>query len=125
MTANDYQYLENLCGLSQVICMWPPQDQVNTMASKWELAQSLDLIAQERTNTARPRTKLLVDGERILNAMMLKRIHSDAGEHVIVPSDTHRHNWDYLCSQLGVPGSQWMVQSFVEQLVKLGEWRVL
>ena len=89
-----------------------------------ELAQSLNLIAQERMNTARPRTRLLVDGEKILNAMVLKRTYSDAGEHVIVPSDTHRHNWDYLRSQLGVPGLQWMAQSFVEQLVRLGEWRV-
>jgi len=104
--------------------MWPPQDHANTMASKWELAQSLDLIAQERTNTARPRTRLLVDGERILNAMVLKRTHSDAGEHVIVLSDTLRRNWDYLCAQLDVPDSRWMAQSFVEQLVRLGEWRV-
>ena len=58
---------ENLRGLSQVIGMWPPQHQANTMASKWKLAQSLDPIAQERTNTARPRTRLLVDGEKILN----------------------------------------------------------
>jgi hypothetical protein len=65
-----------------------------------------------------------VDGEAILNVMVLKRTHSDAGEHVIVPSDTHRRNWDYLRTQLTVPGSQWMAQSFVEPLVRLGEWRV-
>jgi len=94
------------------------------MASKWELSQSLDLIAQERTNTARPRTRLLIDGERIVDVMVLKRTHSDAGEHVVMPSDIHKRNWDYLRSQLDVPGSQWMVQSFVEPLARLGEWRV-
>ena len=47
---------------------------------KMGIAQSLDLIAQERMNTAHPRTRLLVDGERILNAMVLKRTHSNAGE---------------------------------------------
>jgi glutathione synthase/RimK-type ligase-like ATP-grasp enzyme len=84
----------------------------------------LDLIAQERTKTARPKTRLLVDGEKLLNVMVLKRTHSDAGEHVIIPSDTRRHNWEYLRSQLDVPNSRWMAQSFVEQLVRLGEWRV-
>ena len=104
--------------------MWPHQDHIDTLASKWELCQSLDLVAQERTKTARPRTRLLVDGERIVNAMVLKRTHSDAGEHVVVPSDVYRRNWDYLCGHLDVPGSRWMVQSFVEPLARLGEWRV-
>ena len=123
-TVNVHQYLDNLQGLSRIIRMWPPQNHVNTMASKWELAQTLDLIAQERTKTVRPKTRLLVDGENILDVMVLKRTHSDAGEHVIVPSDVNRRNWDYLRSQLDVPGSRWMAQSFVELLVKLGEWRV-
>jgi hypothetical protein len=104
--------------------MWPPQQHVNTMASKWELSQTLDFIAQERTQSARPKTRLLVDGEPIPNAIVLKRTHSDAGEHVIVPGDVNKRNWDYLRSHLEVPGSQWMAQSFVQTLVKLGEWRV-
>ena len=123
-TTNVRQYLDNLHTLSRVIHIWPHQDHVNTIASKWELSQSLDIIAQERTNTARPRTRLVVDGERIVNAMVLKRTHSDAGEHVIIPSDVYKRNWDYLRGQLDVRGSQWMVQSFVEHLPKLGEWRV-
>jgi len=46
------------------------QDHVNTIGSKWELAQSLDIIAQKRTNTARPTTRLLVDGiENIVDEM--------------------------------------------------------
>ena len=94
------------------------------MASKWELAQILDFIAQERTKSARPKTRLLTDGEPILNVMVLKRTHSDAREHVILPSDIDKCNWVYLRSQLDVPGSQWMAQSFVEPLMRLGEWRV-
>ena len=104
--------------------MWPPQNHVNTMASKWELAQTLDFIAQERTKSARLKTRLLTDGKPILNVMVLKRTHSDAGEHVILPSDIDKRNWVYLRSQLDVPGSQWMAQSFVEPLMRLGEWRV-
>lgn len=104
--------------------MWPPQDHVNTIASKWELAQTLNLITQEATNTARPMTRLLVDGERIVDAMVLKRTHSDAGEHVVIPSNVHKRNWDYLRGQLDVPGSRWMGQAYVEHLARLGEWRV-
>lgn len=103
--------------------MWPPQDHVDTIASKWELAQTLDLIAQERTKTARPKTRLLIDGEAIRDAMVLKRTHSDAGEHVLIPSNVVKRNWDYLRSQLDVPNSKWMAQTYVETLVKLGEWR--
>ena len=95
-----------------------------TIGSKWELSQSLDIITQKRTNTVRPKTRLLVDGEEIVDTMVLKRTHSDAREHVIVPSDMNRHNWDYLHSQLDVPGSQWIAQSFMEPLARLGEWRV-
>jgi hypothetical protein len=115
--------MENLRGLSCVIRMWPPQDHVNTIASKWELTRTLDFIAQERTKTARPKTRLLVDGETIRDAMVLKRTHSDAGEHVLMPTHVVKRNWDYLRSQLDVPRSRWMAQSYVETLVKLGEWR--
>jgi len=56
--------------------MWPHQDHINTIASR-----SLDHIAQVRTRTARPTTRLLVDGVTIVNVMVLKRTHSDGGEH--------------------------------------------
>jgi hypothetical protein len=115
--------MENLIGLSRVIRMWPPQDHVDTIASKWELTRTLDFIAQERTKTARPKTRLLVDGETILDVMVLKRTHSDAGQHVLLPTNVVKCNWDYLRSQLNVPRSRWMAQSYVETLVKLGEWR--
>jgi len=91
-TSNIQQYLENLHMLSRVICMWPHQHHIDTLASKWELCQLLDLVAQERTKTAHPRTRLLVDGERLVNAMVLKRTHSDAGEHVVVLSNVYRCN---------------------------------
>jgi hypothetical protein len=121
---NVRQYLDNLRELRRGIRIWPHQDHVNTIGSKWELAQSLDIIAQKRTNTARPTTRLLVDGEKIVDAMVLKRTHSDAGEHVVLPWDVNRRNWEYLRSQLDVPGSQWIAQSFMEPLARLGEWRV-
>jgi glutathione synthase/RimK-type ligase-like ATP-grasp enzyme len=121
---NFRQYMDNLHRLSRAIRMWPHQDHINTIASKWEISRSLDHIAQVRTNTARPTTRLLVDGERIVDAMVLKRTHSDGGEHVVLPRDVNKRNWEYLRSQLDVPCALWMAQSFVEPLVRLGEWRV-
>src|ERR1700732_5575813 len=82
------------------------------------------LHRSRKDKSARPKTRLLTDGEPILNVMVLKRTHSDAGEHVILPSDIDKRNWVYLRSQLDVPGSQWMAQSFVETLMRLGEWMV-
>ena len=118
------QYLDNLRELKRGIRIWPHQDHVNTIGSKWELAQSLDIIAQKRTNTARPTTRLLVDGENIVDEMVLKRMHSNGGEHVVLPRDVNKRNWEYLRSHLDVPGSQWIAQSYMEPLAKLGEWRV-
>jgi hypothetical protein len=42
---------------------------------------------------------------------------------VLMPTHVVKRNWDYLRSQLDVPRSWWMAQSYVETLVKLGEWR--
>jgi hypothetical protein len=100
--------------------MWPPQDHANTIAWKWELAQSLDLIVQERTKSAQPKTRLLINGETIQNVMVLKCMHSDTGEHIIIPSKIIRCNWDYL--HLHIEGSRWMVQSYIDTLIRLEEW---
>lgn len=107
--------------------MWPSQDQANRLWSKWELIQNLDLVAGSRTFTARPKTRLLVDGENLTDRMVLKRTHSDAGEHVLVPRDAksaHKRNWEYLRTQLDIPGALWMAQGYQELLLKKGEWRV-
>jgi hypothetical protein len=59
--------------------------------------------------------------------MVLKRTHSDAAEHVLLPHDKAmqpKRNWEYLRSQMDIPGCQWMAQTYVETLKKRGEWRV-
>jgi hypothetical protein len=61
------------------------------------------------------------------NKIVIKRTHSDAGEHVLILHDKNnqeKHNWDYLHSQLNILRSQWMGQTYVELLEKRGEWRV-
>ena len=85
------------------------------------------MIATTRTFSVRPKTRLLHDGEKLSNKIVIKRTHSDAGEHVLILHDKNnqeKHNWDYLHSQLNIPRSQWMGQTYVELLEKRGEWRV-
>ncbi|KIM90474.1 hypothetical protein PILCRDRAFT_84468 [Piloderma croceum F 1598] len=126
-SGNITQYIENLREVCREVCIWPPQDQVNNIASKWQLIQSLDLIAGTRTLSSRPRTWLLCNGQPINNKTVLKRTHSNAAEHVLLLNDkTMQPKWDwgYLCSQMDIPGCQWMAQMYVETLEKRGKWRV-
>ena len=113
--------------LSNSVRFWPPQHHADNICSKWKLVQNLDMIAATRTFSARPKTRLLHDGEMLSDKMVMKRTHSDAGEHVLIPHDKNtqeKRNWEYLRSQLNIPRSQWMGQTYVELLAKRGEWRV-
>jgi glutathione synthase/RimK-type ligase-like ATP-grasp enzyme len=102
--------------------MWPPQEQVQT---KWDMINKLDFVAARRTFSARPRTRPLVDGETISDRVVLKRTHSDMGQHVLLPRDKQdRRNWDYLRLSTDVPGCFWLAQTYINTLATLGEWRV-
>jgi hypothetical protein len=104
--------MENLCQVCRAVRIWLPQDQVNNIASKWQLVQGLDLIAGMRTRSSRPRTRLLHDGQSINDKTVLKCTHSNAGEHVLLPHDKAtqpKQNWEYLHSQMDIPGvSGWL-----------------
>jgi hypothetical protein len=106
--------------LRRTVLVWPPQNQ---SMSKLELTKLLDLAAANRTSSARPKTRPLKEGEVFKDAMVLKRTHSDMGQHVLLPGDPRRE-WDYLLSNTEVPGCHWFAQSYVETLAILGEWRV-
>jgi len=108
--------------LREAVQMWPPQEQVQT---KWDMIRKLDFVAARRTFSARPRTRLLQDGETITDRVVLKRTHSDMGRHVLLPQDrSDRRNWEYIRESIDVPGCLWLAQSYVETLATLGEWRV-
>jgi glutathione synthase/RimK-type ligase-like ATP-grasp enzyme len=102
---------------------WPPWQHVDRMGSKIPLMQNLDFIASTVTKSKRPITEILDVTTSIPDSIVLKRTHSDCGNHVLFPGDP-LINPTYLLSQLDIPGSRWLGQNFVPTLRKLGEWRV-
>lgn len=109
--------------LSKEVYIWPPPNQIETVGSKLTLINHLDMVAGRSTKTARPNTRLLLPDDRIPKQIVLKRTHSDSGEHVIFPGDNNR-NWEHLRSQSNIPNCQWFGQTFISTLRTLGEWRV-
>jgi len=109
--------------LQEVVQLWPPQDQ---MPDKFELIKRLDLVAARRTYSARPVTQRLTDvGDFDISRVVLKRTHSDMGQHVILPQDGRvKYTQEYVEGHSEIPGCIWLVQSYVDTLAALGEWRV-
>jgi glutathione synthase/RimK-type ligase-like ATP-grasp enzyme len=62
-------------------------------------------------------------GSGIHHNIVLKRSHSDSGQHVLMPNDTGR-DWSSLTRQMDIPGCVWIGQTLVPQLKEIGEWRV-
>lgn len=119
---NIEQYTRETEKLCEAVRMWPPQDQVR---NKYDVIRQLDLVAARRTISARPVTHKLDDIDNIdPTKVVLKRTHSDMGQHVILPGDESKFTLEYLQSRLEVPGCFWFAQTFVPTLRELGEWKV-
>lgn len=103
--------------------IWPPQDQPNTIGSKLQSIQNLDIIASRQTNSTRPVTREMAVHDRIPDDIVLKRTHSDSGIHVLLPGDPNR-TWEYMRAHSEIPRCRWFGQTYVETLHRLGEWRV-
>jgi hypothetical protein len=116
-------FMKSLDDLSHLVYIWPPLSQINTVHMKWPQACNLLHVARNCTFTMRPQTRLLEDGQQFPSSIILKRTHSDTSHHVLLPGDS-RHTCDYMRANCEVPGSKWFGQTYVEPLVKLGEWRV-
>jgi len=82
----------------------------------------LDIIAAMFTKTLRPQTIGLQIGDPIPANAVLKRTHSDSGNHVLIPGQPGR-DWDSISKLPGVPKAVWFAQSYIPTLLKLGEWR--
>jgi hypothetical protein len=119
-------YRDNMNTLKVFTIVWPDHDHVNSFGSKGTLYKHLDLIASLKTNTARLKWTRLTPGERIKSGGVLKRSHSDSGQHVLIPHrDEDKMNWEYLARHMSVPGCCWIRQSYSDSLKELGEWRVI
>jgi len=108
--------------LSRLLYVWPPVQQVNGIGSKQQLVYHLDIIAV-KTSSLRPVTKVLKVGDSLPKDAVIKRSHSDCGQHVLMPNESGR-DWFNLNQYPKVPGATWFAQAYVPTLRKLGEWRV-
>jgi hypothetical protein len=102
--------------------IWPHPDQVEGIGAKSNLIERLDVIASAVTMSNRPTTTVITKPSDIPKDTVLKRTHSDASSHVILPTANRRRTWDLLSD--GPPGSIWLSQTYVPTLRKLGEFRV-
>lgn len=100
--------------------VWPPVEHLK-YGSKEHLLSHLDIVATMYTHTSRPSWEILKRGEEIPEGTVIKRSHSDCGDHVLRP-DSSLRNWNYLDSET-IPGSVWFSQEYIPQLDHLGEWR--
>jgi hypothetical protein len=124
-TENLSIFVRNFKELKCYTHIWPPVDQASTVGSKWQLIQNLDVIAGIHRQT-RPKSRLLKDGQPIHPDTVLKRTHSESGNHVIFPnSEPYKRTWDYINSHSEIPRCKWFAQSFVPLLKVYGEWRVI
>jgi hypothetical protein len=115
------RYLHALKGKVQLVAyVWPPVEHLK-YGSKEYLISHLDIIAKMYTHTPRPSWKILKHGEEIPEGTVIKRSHSDCGDHVLRP-DSPLRNWNYLDSET-IPGSIWFSQEYIPQLDYMGEWR--
>jgi hypothetical protein len=110
--------------------IWPDPDHVDGIGSKARLYQHLDLIASSITFTPRLPWKIINPGDEILTDCVVKRTHSDAAQHVILPQnvmpkDVRYRNWEFLQHEMNVPGCKWIMQSYSDSLKRLSEWRVI
>jgi hypothetical protein len=120
---NQDRILFHLDEIRRLVHVWPPQGQQNTIGSKWQLMQNLDTVAARSTFSARPSSRLLENGQPLPEGIVIKRTHSDAGRHVLLPENDHR-SWEYLNANSEIPGCRWFGQTYVETLHRVGEWRV-
>jgi glutathione synthase/RimK-type ligase-like ATP-grasp enzyme len=64
-------------------------------------------------------------GDFDISRVVLKRTHSDMGQHVILPQDgREKYTREYVEGHSEIPGCIWLIQSYVDTLAALGEWRV-
>jgi hypothetical protein len=101
--------------------VWPTPNHVKLMGNKLELIKHLDLVAR-KLETPRPKTFILRKGDLIPKDAVLKRTHSDAHQHVLLPGK-YVGMWDELDEDLD--GAQWFAQEYVSLLRKVGEWRCI
>lgn len=115
-------YERNVDSLARLVLMWPPIKQVQCAARKIDTLQHLKVIANMQ-NQFSPQTTILKEGDEIPDDVVLKRSHSDCGDHVILPYSTPSfRTWKHMTGSIH-SDELWMKQEYVPSLRELGEWR--
>lgn len=110
----------NLFYLEPHVTCIPRSEEMRVHAYKLPLLARLDRIAQECTNTARPKTLPIKSGADLtpfVDRYVIKRSHSCGGDHVNVIRGDFIMDWDRR------PGTVYFLQELVPAL-RLGEIRV-
>ncbi|KAF9230949.1 hypothetical protein BU15DRAFT_82991 [Melanogaster broomeanus] len=131
-------YEETLSMLMRVVHIWPPVPSVRMAAHKWRTVRIMEMAAYAN-GWQRPHTDILTDSCEIREGTILKRSHSNCGNHVILPeqvitgssvSENEAHqqlraqrSWTHLNANTHSGDEQWVSQEYVETLRTLGEWR--
>lgn len=116
------RYESYITQLSRQTLFWPPIRLARYAANKWTITSHLQMIARLQGSYT-PSTTILTPGHDIPANTVLKRTHSECGQHVILPTDRKLHRtWEYLNARTG-KDELWMAQEYVESLAQMGEWR--
>lgn len=124
-SSNATTFLQNLKSLAQSTYIWHSVDMPSTIGSKWQLIENLDIIAAS-DQRQRPQSRLMKSGDPLPPNAVLKRTHSDSGNHVILPKDNPvKRTWAYMDAHSNIPGCRWFSQAYIDLLRTVGEWRVV
>lgn len=113
--------------ISKEIPVWPPIEEM-IASTKWAVIQHLDHIAENITNTVRPKTKILqIPVALPLENVVIKRERSDTCRHCLFPQHIKNMSAKKLNEYLNknsIDDCYWLHQEFVPLLRQFGEWRV-
>jgi hypothetical protein len=117
------EYRQRMSKLQQYVFMWPNFEHADTIGSKIQLYDHLDLISNSLRNTTRLPWRALQPGDNFPRDSVLKRSHSGSREHILFPDD-ERRTWEYMSNTEGPPNCQWIAQRYSHILSTYGQWRV-
>jgi hypothetical protein len=124
-------YLTSCKILSAFTKIWPNPHELKVCANKLELTANLETIASGTTNTRRPLVTMVSDDviqeghlPPELTHFVLKRTHSETGNHVIQPDVDPEERHRLLSEPISIPEAQWFMQSHVKYLLDAGEIRM-
>jgi hypothetical protein len=124
---NKNLYIQRLRNLGKFVTLWPHVDE-QLLFTKSAQVELLDRIANEVTQTHRPRTTALnLETQLIaIQGMVLKREGGEGGNMVLFEGDPDYPQTDFDVRKMCdfARPYKWLAQEYVSYLRRVGEWRV-